>query len=91
MQTLHEQIKEAISLGRLDEARSMVDAGLARHETDAQLHYLKGNLYLKAADWQQATNCFLRSIELDPSSPAAESLQMIQDIMNFYHKDLYNP
>ena len=91
MLTLHANIKKEISLGHLDEAMKMVDNGLMTDEKDAYLHYLKGNLYMKAGNWQQATNCFLRSEELDADSPAVEARKMLADIMNFYHKDLYNP
>ena len=91
MPTLHEQIKKEIDLGHLDEAMKMIKEGLQADSTDAYLHYLKGNLYMKSGDWRQATNCFLRSEELDPNSPAVEARKMLADIMNFYNKDLYNP
>ena len=91
MPTLHEQIKNEINLGHLDEAMKMVENGLEANDNDAYLHYLKGNLYMKSGNWQQATNCFLRSEELDANSPAVEARRMLADIMNFYNKDLYNP
>ena len=91
METLHEKIKNEINLGHLVEAQSMIDEGLAAHKDDAILHYLKGTLFMKSGDWRQATNCFLRSEELDENSPAVEARKMLNNIMNFYNKDLYNP
>ena len=91
MLTLHEKIKNEINIGHLDEAMKMVEDGLATNNQDAYLHYLKGKLYMKAGNWQQATNSFLRSEELDATGPAVEARRMLADIMNFYHKDLYNP
>ena len=91
MQTLYEKIKEEISAGHLDEAERQIHEGLTLHSDDAMLHYLKGNLFMKRGNWQQATNSFLRSEELDAESPAVEARKMLGDIMNFYHKDLYNP
>ncbi len=38
-----------------------------------------------------AQNCYLEAIALDPNSPAATALEMLDDIQNFYHKDYYNP
>ena len=51
----------------------------------------KGNAYRKQGNWQEAINCYLQAIELDPDSPAVEAKRMLDDILNFYHKDYYNP
>ena len=58
---------------------------------NAQEYYEQGNAYRKQGNWQEAINCYLKAIELDPESPAVEAKQMLDDIMNFYHKDYYNP
>ena len=51
----------------------------------AEEWYQKGNEYRKQGD------CYLEAIELDAESPAVEAKKMIDDILNFYHKDAYNP
>jgi len=33
----------------------------------------------------------MEAIALDAQSPAVEAKQMLEDILNFYHKDAYNP
>ena len=38
-----------------------------------------------------AINNYVLAIELDPSSPAVEAKQMLDDILDFYNKDAYNP
>jgi tetratricopeptide (TPR) repeat protein len=53
--------------------------------------YEQGNHYRRQADWQHAINCYLEAISLDPESPAVEAKRMIDDILNFYNKDAYNP
>lgn len=53
--------------------------------------YQKGNAFRKQGDWQHAMDCYMEAISLDPSSPAVEAKQMLEDILNFYHKDAYNP
>lgn len=58
---------------------------------EAQAFYLKGNEYRKQGNWQEAINCYLEAIELDPESPAVHAKQMLDDILNYYNKDLYNP
>ncbi len=56
-----------------------------------ELFYLLGNAYRKQQNWQQAINCYSEAISVNPESPAREARTMILDILNFYHKDLYNP
>lgn len=53
--------------------------------------YLKGNDYRKAQDWKHAIDCYLEAINLDPKSPAVEAKQMLEEILNYYNKDAYNP
>ena len=57
----------------------------------AQEYYERGNAYRKQGNWQEAINCYIQAIEIDPDSPAAEAKRMLDDIMNYYHKDAYNP
>ena len=58
---------------------------------NSQDYYLQGNQYRREGNFQQAMNSYMEALALDPDSPAKESLKMLTDIMNFYHKDAYNP
>ena len=58
---------------------------------NAEEFYRQGNRYRKEGKWQQAMNSYLEAIALDPHSPAVEAKEMLDDIMNFYCKDIYNP
>ena len=53
--------------------------------------YKLGNEYRRRGDWKHAIDNYLEAIALDPQSPAVEAKQMIDDILNFYCKDIYNP
>ena len=57
----------------------------------AEEYYQLGNEYRRKGDWQQALNKYLEAIALDPESPAAQAKEMLDDILNYYHKDYYNP
>lgn len=57
----------------------------------AQEYYIQGNGFRKAGNFSEAINCYIKAIELDPDSPAAEAKRMLDDIMAFYCKDMYNP
>ena len=56
-----------------------------------QLYYQLGNAYRKRGDFAEALNCYLEAMALNPDSPAAEAYRMLTDIIEFYHKDYYNP
>ena len=45
----------------------------------------------KQADWHTAKGYFLKADELAPDGEAAEMLDMITDIYDFYYKDNLNP
>lgn len=54
-------------------------------------YYNEGNEYRRKGDFGSAINCYIKAIELDPDSPAVTAKTMLEDILNFYHKDTYNP
>ena len=57
----------------------------------AEEWYQQGNEARRRSLWHEAINCYIKAIELDPDSPAVEAKQMLDDIMAFYCKDMYNP
>lgn len=79
--------------------RGQTDAAIARlngliatsAQPDGRLFYLLGNAYRKQGDFQQALNCYLEAMSVEPDGPAAEAYRMLMGIIEFYHKDYYNP
>ena len=57
----------------------------------AQEYYEQGNAYRKLGQWHEAINSYIQAIARDPDSPAVEAKQMLDDILAFYCKDMYNP
>ena len=57
----------------------------------AEEWYQQGNEARKRGLWHEAINAYIQAIELDPDSPAVEAKRMLDDIMAFYCKDMYNP
>jgi len=57
----------------------------------AEEWYRKGNAYRKEGCFHEAMNCYMEAARLDPESPAVEARRMLDDIMSFYCKDMYNP
>lgn len=58
---------------------------------NAALLYEQGLDFARHSEWGRAATAFRKSLELDPESPAAQSLTMIDDILAYYHKDNFNP
>jgi len=57
----------------------------------AEEFYIVGNYYRKRGNWQEAINNYIEAIRLDPDSPAVEAKKMLDDILNYYCNDIYNP
>lgn len=53
--------------------------------------YQRGNEYRKKGDWKHALDCYMEAIDIDSESPAVEAKRMLENILNFYNKDAYNP
>ena len=85
-------IKEQLNKGEVEEAIQKLNIYLSNldslHKDEAD--YLLGNAYRKKGDWQQALNHYQQAIEINPESPAANARKMVIDILEFYHKDMYN-
>lgn len=86
-----EKIKELIFNGEQDEAIRLLDEIIAADATSDEAYFLRGNAYRKKGNFQQALNNYLSAIELNPDSPAQQAHDMLVDILNYYHKDIYNP
>lgn len=76
--------------GQLDEALTLLNNAI-NADQDATLHYLRGRLLWKMGQKTEAMSDYATASQLDPSSPATAALEMAREIMDFYHRDLYNP
>ena len=86
-----ENLKELINQGNVERAILQLDEILQTDfpEKD-EAYYLRGNAYRKQSNWQQALNNYQYAIDLNPDSPARQARNMVMDILNFFHKDMYN-
>ncbi len=94
MKTIQE-IKEMLSRSEGDEALNaaseIIESNGVSKETLANAYYLRGNAYRQNGNVRMALNSYLESMELDPDGPAAEAYRHIQELLDFYNKDYYNP
>ncbi len=56
----------------------------------SEAYYLRGNAYRKLSNWKEAMNNYQQAIDLNPDSPAVHARKMLIDILEFYHKDMFN-
>lgn len=56
-----------------------------------EVFFLLGNAYCKKNDWQQAINAYCQAVDINPNSPAKLAYERINEILNFYNHDIYNP
>ena len=85
-------IKELINQGDVEKAILALDNYLQTTGSASkdEAYYLRGNAYRKQGNWQQALNNYQSAIDLNPESPALEARKMVMDILEFFHKDMYN-
>ena len=90
MEETYEQIKKMIADGFVEEAVAAARESMGG-DNDAQLLYLMGNAYMKQGLRKEAMNAYRKAAKIDPEGPAVEAQRMLDQIMAFYNKDLYNP
>jgi len=94
MKTIQE-IKEMLSRSEgdqaLEAANEIVENKTVSKETLAMAYYLRGNAYRQNGNMRLAINSYLEAMELDPDGPAAEAYRHLQELLDFYCKDYYNP
>ncbi len=73
---------------RLEALTARIDAGAA----EAALYVERGKLYYRRAEWGRALNDFNAALRLDDNHREARELAgMVQEILAFRYKDIYNP
>ena len=94
MKTIQE-IKEMLSQSEgqqaLEAANEIVQSEGIDQDTLAKAYYLRGNAYRQQGNVRMALNSYLESMDIDPDGPAAEAYRHLQELLDFYNKDYYNP
>ena len=88
---MEEEVRSLLEADRCDDAIALLtrfrEGG---GEMDDTLFYLLGNAWRKNGDWKQAMDNYLEALALNPQSPAGQALEMANDILAFFNKDMYN-
>ena len=88
---MKERISDLLARDRADEAIALLDNYRKDGgKMDDSLFYLLGNAWRKKGNWQMAMNNYLEAVHLNPESPAAQALEIANEILAFFNKDMYN-
>ena len=86
-----DNIRRLLDSDRVADAIAELEAHLSAYSVDDEAYYLLGNAYCRLSDWKHAIESYKAAIALNPESPAVEADKKIQEILNFYCHDLFNP
>ena len=88
---MKERAKVLLAADKADEAIGLLnDFRDGGGEMDDELFYLLGNAWRKKGNWQMAMNNYFEAIHLNPESPAKQALDIANEILDFFNKDMYN-
>lgn len=88
---MKELIRHLLATEKADEAIAELERFRSAGGTmDDTLFYLLGNAWRKKGNWQMAMNNYLEAVALNPESPAQQALDIANEILDFYNKDMYN-
>jgi len=85
-----DEIYYYIDCGKNDDALALLDTQIRNNPDNDELYYLKGKIYHKQLDWKNAIENYQHAVYLNESSPAQETLKLVNKILMFYNKEVYN-
>jgi len=84
------QVLELIGKEKAFEAQKVFDEIVPYESIEYLL--VKGKLAQKFQNWGKAINAFSKVIELDPENIEAQNqIKLIQNILNFWNPEMFNP
>lgn len=83
-------VRELLKLEKAQKARELFEQ--LTPEESVQYYLVKGSIEQKFQNWGDAINAFNKVLELKPdNSEAKNNLHLIQNILNFWNPDMFNP
>ena len=78
--------------GKTGKQSTALTAQIAAEPENTELYAERGKLHYRLNEWGAALNDFNRVLQLDDShAEARQYAQMVQEILEFRYKDIYNP
>lgn len=86
---MSEEILIKQNQGNNKQSINQIESRLEDEPLNDELLVLRGKAFYKAGNWQEAMQCFLDALAVNPESPAKTMLEMTNNILGFYNKDVY--
>lgn len=86
-----DDIDAMVAAGQFEQAVAALDAMIQAEPESDELLYRRGKLHWRMGDKRRALSDYNAAVAINADSPAALLLGQATDIMDFYHRDLYNP
>ena len=88
---MEQKVRDLLEASQADDAIALLEKfRQGGGEMTDTLFYLQGNAWRKKGNWQMAINNYLEAVALNPESPAKQALEIANEILAFYNKDMYN-
>lgn len=85
-----ERVELLLNSERTIEAKELFNA--QQEENTAVYFLLKGKIAQKFQEWSEAMNAYHRVLELQPGNDeATNNIHLIQNILNFWNPEMFNP
>lgn len=85
-----EKVCNLLKLEKADEAKTLFIT--IEEQNTPEFYLVKGVLEQKYQNWGEAINAFNRVLEFDSENEEAKNnLHLIQNILNFWNPDMFNP
>ena len=84
-------IKSLLDNNQPDAAIDLLLSIINNNNECEETYFLLGNAYSKKNQWRDAISSYCKAIDINPNSKAKIALTRLQEIMEFYNHDLYNP
>ena len=78
----YDTIKRLIDNNDYDKAIEELDLLIETNPNDDEAHYLKGRIYQRKLQWDNAIASYSKAIELNADSKAVVALEMLYDILS---------
>ena len=86
------EAKEAFDKGNYSDALKYIDQILESDPFNVEALLLRAQVNYKLQNWQRALNDLNLILEKQPGNEVANNYKsMVVEILNFWHKDNYNP
>ena len=71
--------------------RQHLDQMIESDPENAKYYIERGEWHYRHNEWGAALNDFQRAVKIDPECEAKNYIDLIQEILAFRYKDIYNP